>query len=68
MQPVYFKRPLSDRKAWIDQFIALEPKGGVREIIERIQNGNASNHEGSGTNRWGVFIAESVSYTSVAAA
>jgi len=40
MQPVYVKKANPrDRKTWIDRFIALEPKGGVRDVVKRIQNG-----------------------------
>jgi hypothetical protein len=40
MQPVYVKKANPrDRKTWIERFIALEPKGGVRDFVKRIQNG-----------------------------
>jgi hypothetical protein len=35
MQPVYVKKPNpKDRTTWMDNFIASEPKGGVRDVIE----------------------------------
>ena len=34
MQPVYVKKAdPRDRRTWIDKFIALEPAGGVRDIV-----------------------------------
>lgn len=33
MQPVYRKKAPSDRRTWIDWFVALEPKGGFRDTV-----------------------------------
>jgi hypothetical protein len=42
MQPVYIKKPdPKDRTTWMDKFIALEPQGGVRDIVEMVQKGRA---------------------------
>ena len=68
VQAAYVKKSPSDRKTWIDEFIALEPKGGVRKIIDRIQNGDSSNRDGSGANGRSVLTADSVAYTAVRAA
>ena len=39
MERVYVKKPRPrDRRTWFDRFIALEPAGGVRAVIERAQN------------------------------
>lgn len=38
MERVYVRKPRpKDRRTWIDRFIALEPAGGVRAIVERAQ-------------------------------
>ena len=35
MEPVYVtKADPKDRTTWMDHFIALEPVGGVREVVE----------------------------------
>jgi len=35
MQPVYVKKAHPrDRTTWMDKYIALEPAGGVRAVIE----------------------------------
>ena len=35
MEPVYVKKAdPNDRTTWMDSFIALEPAGGVRDVIE----------------------------------
>jgi len=42
MQPVYVKK--SDprkRTTWMDKFIASEPAGGVRDVIETARHGRA---------------------------
>jgi len=42
MQPVYVKKAdPKDRTTWMDKFIALEPKGGVMDVIEAARNGRA---------------------------
>ncbi|HEY2599726.1 MAG TPA: hypothetical protein VGJ79_14745 [Candidatus Dormibacteraeota bacterium] len=35
MRPLYVKKASpKDRVTWMDKFIALEPRGGVRDVIE----------------------------------
>lgn len=35
MKPVYVKKSNpAERKTWIDRFIAIEPKGGFRSVVE----------------------------------
>ena len=42
MQPVYVKKANpKDRTTWMDNFIASEPKGGVRDVAEMAKHGRA---------------------------
>ena len=42
MQPVYVRKANpTDRVTWMDRFIAQEPKGGVRDVVEMIRRGQA---------------------------
>ena len=42
MSPVYVKKSDPNaRTTWIDKFIALEPAGGVRDIVIAAGNGRA---------------------------
>jgi hypothetical protein len=42
MEPVYIKKPdPKDRISWMDNFIALEPAGGVRDVVETARHGRA---------------------------
>jgi hypothetical protein len=41
MEPIYVKKAdPNDRTTWIDSFIALEPAGGVRVVVEGTQHGS----------------------------
>jgi hypothetical protein len=43
MQPVYVKKTNpQDRNTWMDKFIALEPAGGVRAVVEGTQYRSSS--------------------------
>jgi hypothetical protein len=40
MQPVYVRKSNpNDRITWMDKFIAQEPKGGVRDVVEMARAG-----------------------------
>ncbi|HEV2140660.1 MAG TPA: hypothetical protein VGT01_05660 [Candidatus Dormibacteraeota bacterium] len=42
MQPVYVRKANpTDRVTWMDWFIAQEPKGGVRDVVEMVRRGQA---------------------------
>ena len=42
MGPVYVRKANpSDRVTWMDRFIAQEPKGGFRDIVEMARDGRA---------------------------
>ena len=42
MRPIYVRKGNpSDRVTWMDRFIATEPQGGVREVVERAWHGRA---------------------------
>jgi hypothetical protein len=42
MQPVYVKKANpKDRTTWMDHFVASEPKGGVRDVVEMSRHGRA---------------------------
>jgi hypothetical protein len=42
MQPTYVKKAdPKDRITWMDHFIALEPDGGVRDVIEMARHDRA---------------------------
>jgi len=42
MQPVYVtKADPRDRTTWMDRFIAMEPKGGFRDVVELARAGRA---------------------------
>lgn len=41
MPPVYVKKAPKDRMTWMDSFMALSPKGGVRDVVEMAQGGRA---------------------------
>jgi len=42
MRPVYVKKAdPKNRITWMDQFIALEPRGGFRDVVEMAHNGRA---------------------------
>ena len=44
MEPVYVKKAdPNDRTTWMDTFIALEPAGGVRAVVEGTQHGSRPN-------------------------
>jgi hypothetical protein len=63
MQPVYTaKANPSDRKTWMDQFIALEPKGGVRDVVEWMQNGKTPHNGGSPADDYKIRFDETVPY------
>jgi len=48
MQAVYVKNANTNgNKTWIDRYIALEPKGGVRDVVERMHSGKASRNGNS---------------------
>jgi hypothetical protein len=48
MQPVYtVKANPSEPKTWMDRFVAIEPKGGVRDVVERMQNCKAADSSAS---------------------
>jgi hypothetical protein len=43
MQPMYVKRTdPTDRNTWMDKFIALEPAGGFRAVVEATQHRTSS--------------------------
>jgi hypothetical protein len=43
MQPVYVKNAdPTDRNTWMDKFIALEPVGGFRAVVEATQYRSSS--------------------------
>jgi hypothetical protein len=59
MNPVYFKKvDPNNRTTWIDWFTALEPKGGFRDAVERIQNGDARDHGRSVANGHAILLDE----------
>jgi hypothetical protein len=42
MEPVYVKKAdPKDQTTWLDTFIALEPTGGVREVVATAQHHRA---------------------------
>ena len=42
MEPVYVKKANpKDQTTWMDTFIGLEPKGGVRDVVETAQRHRA---------------------------
>jgi len=42
-------------KTWLDRYMALEPKGGVRDVVERMQNTGKASQNGHS-----VLLQESV--------
>ncbi len=42
MQPVYVRKAhANDRVTWMDKFIAMEPKDGIRDVVELARQGRA---------------------------
>jgi hypothetical protein len=42
MQPVYVRKAdPKDRVTWMDKFIAQEPKGGFRDVVELARDGRS---------------------------
>jgi hypothetical protein len=42
MQPVYVRKTdPKDHVTWMDKFIAQEPKGGFRDVVELARHGRA---------------------------
>lgn len=42
MEPVYVRKANpKDRVTWMDRFIAQEPKGGFRDVVELARRGRA---------------------------
>jgi len=61
MQPVYtVKANPSERKTWMDRFVALEPKGGVRDVVERMQNRKAADSSASVGNVYSILFEAGV--------
>lgn len=61
MEPVYtVKANPSERKTWMDRFVAVEPKGGIRDVVERIQNRKASDSSASVAHVYSILLEASV--------
>jgi hypothetical protein len=42
VQPSYVKKPdPRERTTWMDRFIAVEPKGGVRDTVDMVHEGRS---------------------------
>ena len=50
MAPIYVRRPggpnCASVERWTDRFIQLDPQGGVRAVVQQLQNGGARNGSG----------------------
>jgi len=63
MQPVYtVKANPDERKTWMDRFVALEPKGGVRHVVERIQNRPALDNRGGVPDVYSMLVVDGVAH------
>jgi hypothetical protein len=63
MQPAYtVKLNRIDRKTWMDHFVATEPKGGVRDVVQRMHNGDSSHRRGSATSGLTILVEQTVPY------
>jgi hypothetical protein len=61
MQPVYVvKANPSYRKTWLDHFVTTEPKGGVRDVVERIHNREAFDSGASLARVYSILLEASV--------